>query len=43
VALEGSIPLGKITTLDGDPGVGKSTILADLAARVSFGSPMLIV
>jgi hypothetical protein len=36
----GRIPLGKLTTFDGDPGVGKSTILADLAARVSTGSPM---
>lgn len=34
------MPLGKITTLDGDPGVGKSTILCDLAARVSSGRPM---
>ncbi|MCR9093731.1 MAG: AAA family ATPase [bacterium] len=36
----GRIPLGKITTFDGDPGVGKSTILADLAARVSSGASM---
>ena len=34
------IPLGKITIFDGDPGVGKSTILADLAARVSTGAAM---
>jgi hypothetical protein len=34
------IPLGKLTTFDGDPGVGKSTILADLSARVSRGLPM---
>jgi RecA-family ATPase len=34
------IPLGKITVLDGDPGLGKSTILFDLAARVSRGAPM---
>jgi hypothetical protein len=31
----GWIPLGKLTVLDGDPGVGKSTLLLDLAARVS--------
>jgi hypothetical protein len=31
----GWIPLGKITMLDGDPGLGKSTMLLDLAARVS--------
>ena len=36
----GRIPLGKITTLDGDPGVGKTAIVADLAARVSRGAPM---
>ena len=29
------IPLGKITVIDGDPGLGKSTLLLDLAARVS--------
>ena len=29
------IPLGKLTMLDGDPGLGKSTMLLDLAARVS--------
>jgi hypothetical protein len=31
----GWIPLGKVTMLDGDPGLGKSTLLLDLAARVS--------
>jgi hypothetical protein len=31
------IPLGAITLLDGDPGLGKSTITLDLAARVSRG------
>jgi hypothetical protein len=36
----GKIPLGKITTLDGDPGLGKSLITLDLAARVSCGAPM---
>jgi hypothetical protein len=33
----GWIPAGRITLLDGDPGLGKSTILLDLAARVSNG------
>jgi len=31
------IPAGKITVLDGDPGLGKSTLLCELAARVSRG------
>lgn len=31
----GWIALGKLTVLDGDPGVGKSTLLLDLAARLS--------
>jgi len=34
------IPLGKLTVLDGDPGLGKSTLLLDLAARVTTGTPM---
>jgi hypothetical protein len=34
------IPLGEITILDGDPGTNKSTIAADIAARVSAGSEM---
>jgi putative DNA primase/helicase len=34
------IPLGEITILDGDPGVGKSSIALDIAARVTTGSPM---
>ena len=29
------LPLGKLAILDGDPGLGKSTMLFDLAARVS--------
>jgi hypothetical protein len=37
---DGYLPLGKLVTLDGDPGVGKSTVSADIAARVSTGSPM---
>jgi putative DNA primase/helicase len=36
----GRIPLGKITMLDGDPGLGKSAITLDLAARVSASNPM---
>ena len=31
------IPAGAVTILEGDPGVGKSMLLADLAARVSRG------
>jgi hypothetical protein len=31
----GWLPLGKLAALDGDPGLGKSTLLLDLAARVS--------
>lgn len=34
------IPIGKLTILDGDPGLGKSTLSLDLAARVSCGRPM---
>ncbi len=34
------IPLGKVTMLDGDPGRGKSTILYDLAARVTAGKDL---
>jgi RecA-family ATPase len=36
----GRIPFGKITVLDGDPNLGKSTVTLDLAARVSTGSPL---
>lgn len=36
----GRIPLGKLVVLDGDPGLGKSTVLCDLAARVSTGAEM---
>jgi hypothetical protein len=34
------IPLGKLSVLDGDPGLGKSTIMLDLAARVSTSGIM---
>jgi len=34
------IPLGKVTLVEGDPGLGKSTVTMDLAARVSTGAPM---
>lgn len=34
------IPRGAVTVLDGDPGLGKSTLTADLAARVSRGWAM---
>lgn len=33
------IPLGKLTLLAGDPGLGKSFVTVDMAARVSTGSP----
>ena len=36
----GRIPRGKPTVLDGDPGQGKSTIMLDIAARVSTGQEM---
>lgn len=34
---KGYIPLGKITILEGDPGLGKSVATIDLAARASAG------
>ncbi len=34
------LALGKMTTFDGDPGLGKSSITLDIAARVSSGQPM---
>lgn len=37
---EGRIPAGKLTILDGDPGLGKSTMTMDLAARVTTDRPM---
>jgi predicted ATP-dependent serine protease len=29
------LPVGKLSVLDGDPGLGKSTLLIDIAARVT--------
>jgi putative DNA primase/helicase len=34
----GRIPLGKLTLLIGDPGLGKSLVTIDIAARISRGS-----
>lgn len=34
----GRLPLGMLSVLDGDPGLGKSTVTIDLAARVSTGT-----
>jgi hypothetical protein len=36
----GRLAAGKITILDGDPGLGKSTLLCEFAARVSRGDPL---
>jgi hypothetical protein len=36
----GYLPRGKLVILDGDPGLGKSTLTLDLAARVSAGLHM---
>ena len=36
---DGRIALGKLNLLDGDPGLGKSAVTIDLAARVSVGKP----
>jgi hypothetical protein len=36
----GRIPLGKITVLDGDPGLGKSALTFDIAARITTGRAM---
>src|SRR5215207_2196982 len=33
----GRLPLGKLAVLDGDPGLGKSAVTIDIAARVSAG------
>lgn len=34
----GRVPFGKLVVLDGDPGLGKSTLTLDLAARLSTGT-----
>lgn len=34
------IPCGRLTVLDGDPGLGKSTLTLDIAARVTRGTLM---
>jgi RecA-family ATPase len=36
---EGRLPLGKIVVLDGDPGVGKSSLTTEMAGIVSTGKP----
>ena len=36
----GRVPLGKLTLLIGDPGLGKSFVTLDIAARVSRGLPL---
>ncbi len=36
----GRIPLGKLTLLDGDPGLGKSLVTLDLVARLTTGRAM---
>lgn len=36
----GRLPFGKVVTCDGDPSVGKSTLVIDLAARLTTGRPM---
>lgn len=36
----GRVPLGKLTIVEGDPGLGKSLLTLDLAARVTGGALM---
>jgi hypothetical protein len=36
----GWVPLGKLTVVEGHPGVGKSALLLDLAARLTVGAPL---
>ncbi len=36
----GRIPLGQVTMLDGDPGLGKSCVAIDVAARLTRGHAM---
>jgi putative DNA primase/helicase len=35
----GRLPLGRLSLLAGDPGIGKSLVALDIAARVSSGAP----
>jgi hypothetical protein len=35
----GRIPIGKLTLIAGDPGLGKSFVTLDMAGRVSRGTP----
>jgi hypothetical protein len=35
----GRIPFGKLSTIEGNPGLGKSTLTLDLAARLTTGRP----
>jgi archaellum biogenesis ATPase FlaH len=37
---ENRIPFGKITVVSGDAGKGKTTLILDIAARLTTGSPM---
>jgi hypothetical protein len=34
------LPYGKVSIIEGDPGLGKSTLALDLAARLTTGEPM---
>lgn len=36
----GRVPLGTVTVLEGDPGLGKSTAMLDIAARLTHGHAM---
>lgn len=38
--MRGFLPFGKLTGIDGQPGVGKSTVVFDLIARASRGAEM---
>ena len=36
----GRVPLDEVTIFDGEPGIGKGTVIADLAARITTGRAM---
>lgn len=36
---QGRLPAGKLVTLDGDPGTGKSTLAVEITAHVTTGTP----